>query len=154
MEFREEWDQLVSSARQRSVNADQGTDQDVRMMLASVETTGSSGGGGSPDLKASQDPWISASSVANELQVSTGSALTRLNAAHEGIAWGLEGFMTPAVLNEVRTTWGERLEDVKAECQRLVGTLREAGKSFGEVDARTAQSFGKQYGHGGSKVGR
>ncbi len=124
------------------------------MTLASTQARGSGGGSGSPDLKASQGPWTAASGVATALQASTGSAATRLSAAHEGVTWGLEGFMTPAVLNEVRTTWSDRLADVKAECHRLEGALRAAGKEFGEVDARVAHSFTKQQGRGDSRAGR
>ncbi|MFD9520570.1 hypothetical protein [Streptomyces sp. NPDC059979] len=35
----------------------------------------------------------------------------------------LEGFMLPAILGEVRTSWKGRLEDVRAECTRLALSL-------------------------------
>ncbi|WP_242582886.1 hypothetical protein [Streptomyces sp. MST-110588] len=62
--------------------------------------------------------------------------------------------MTPAVLNEVRASWSDRLGDVKAECHRLEGALRAAAKEFGEVDTRVAHSFPQQQGHGASQAGR
>ncbi|MFH8597679.1 hypothetical protein [Streptomyces rimosus] len=152
MDFHETWDQLVDAARQKSVSANRGSDEGAQMTLASAGTTGS--GGGSADIKFSQAPWTSASKVAGELQASTGMAVTKLNAAHEGVTWGLEGFMTPAALNEVRATWVERLAAAKAECQRLEGALIAAGKSFGEADSRVAQSFTQQSSHGDSKARR
>ncbi|AJT66208.3 hypothetical protein T261_4565 [Streptomyces lydicus] len=121
------------------------------MQLASAEANKS---GGSPDLKVSQAPWTTASGVANALQATTGSAASGLSAAHEGITWGLEGFLTPAALAEVRTSWEQRLGSIKAECHRLEGALKAAGKEFGEVDAKVAQSFAHQRGHDGSRKGR
>ncbi|MEN2421903.1 hypothetical protein AABB02_27840 [Streptomyces rimosus] len=152
MEFRETWDQLVSAARQKSVSVTQDSDHTSRMTIASAGSAGS--GGGSADLKFSQAPWMSASRVASQLQASTGAAVTKLNAAHEGVTWGLEGFLTPAVLDEVRTTWVERLEAAKTECQRLEGALIATGKSLGEADSRVAQSLGQQHSRGDSKTGR
>ncbi|WP_405529335.1 hypothetical protein OG592_15545 [Streptomyces avidinii] len=46
----------------------------------------------------------------------------------------LEGFMLPAILGEVRTSWKGRLEDVRAECTRLESALKSAGK--GEMSRR------------------
>lgn len=49
--------------------------------------------------------------------------------------------MLPAILGEVRTSWKGRLEDVRAECTRLEGSLKTAGKEFGEVDHRVKGGF-------------
>ncbi|UNO41062.1 hypothetical protein [Streptomyces sp. MST-110588] len=154
MEFRDEWDQLIRAARSRPDAEAQSSGQDARMTLASAQAKGGGGSSGSLDLKVSQEPWTSASGVANALQASTSVAATRLSAAHEGVTWGLEGFMTPAVLNEVRTSWIDRLGDVKAECHRLEGKLKAAAKEFGEVEARVAHSFPQQQSRGDSQAGR
>ncbi|MCX4691287.1 hypothetical protein [Streptomyces sp. NBC_01408] len=113
-----------------------------RMNLASANPPGGGGGGGgNKDLDVSQSPWTSASGVSAELTVTTSTALTRLDSAHEGVVPTLEGFMLPAVLGEVRTSWKGRLEDVRAECTRLEGSLKTAGKEFGEVDHRVKGGF-------------
>ncbi|WP_328788965.1 hypothetical protein [Streptomyces sp. NBC_00273] len=111
-----------------------------RMNLASANVP-AGGGGGSTDLDVSQAPWTSASGVSAELTVTTRTALTRLDSAHEGVVPTLEGFMLPAVLGEVRTSWKGRLEDVRSECTRLEGSLKTAGKEFGEVDHRVKGGF-------------
>ncbi|MEV7446425.1 hypothetical protein AB0O22_35665 [Streptomyces sp. NPDC091204] len=90
----------------------------------------------------SQGPWTSASGVSAELTVTANTALTRLDSAHEGVVPTLEGFMLPAILGEVRTSWKGRIEDVRAECTRLEGALKTAGKEFGEVDQRVKDGFG------------
>ncbi|MDJ0384156.1 hypothetical protein [Streptomyces sp. G-G2] len=121
-----EWEQLFGSG--------------AAMTLSSATAPGPAGGG-NPDLKASQGPWTGASAVASDLTGSTNAAVTRLDTSHDGVVPTLEGFMLPAVLGEVRTSWKGRLEDVRAECARLEGTLRTAGKEFGEIDVKIKQSF-------------
>lgn len=152
MEFQEEWDQLVSKAQSKPDDAAQGSGEAATMKLASAKANES--GGGSPNLKVTQRPWTSASAVAGALQASTGSAASRLKAAHEGVTWGLEGFMTPAALEGVRASWDERLGIIKAECLRLESALKKAGSAFGEVDSRVAQSFQHPRGHGNSRSGK
>ncbi|MFE9932847.1 hypothetical protein [Streptomyces sp. NPDC005533] len=115
-----------------------------RMSLASANAPAGGGGAGgdSKDLDVSQGPWTRASGVSAELTVTANTALTRLDSAHEGVVPTLEGFMLPAVLGEVRTSWKGRIEDVRAECTRLEGALKTAGKDFGEVDQRVKDGFG------------
>ncbi|MFB7180661.1 hypothetical protein ACFCYI_23520 [Streptomyces sp. NPDC056257] len=110
-----------------------------RMSLASANAPG--GGGGSKDLDVDQGPWTRAAGVSAELTITTNTALARLDSAHEGVVPTLEGFMLPAILGEVRTSWKGRLEDVRAECTRLEGSLKSAGKEFGEVDHRVRSGF-------------
>lgn len=117
-------------------------DASPRMTLASANAPGGDGGGGAKkDLDVSQGPWTRASGVSAELTVTTNTAMTRLDSAHEGVVPTLEGFMLPAILGEVRTSWKGRLEDVRAECTRLEGSLKSAGKEFGEVDTRVGGGF-------------
>ncbi|MFE2284148.1 hypothetical protein ACFXDJ_08245 [Streptomyces sp. NPDC059443] len=110
------------------------------MTLASAATPGDGGGGGG-GLDVQQGPWTTAAGVSAELTGATNSAVTRLETSHEGVVATLEGFMLPAILGEVRTSWKERLEDVRAECARLEASLRTAGKEFGEVDHRVKGDF-------------
>ncbi|MEU4731009.1 hypothetical protein [Streptomyces sp. NPDC023588] len=99
------------------------------------------GDGGGKDLDVHQGPWTGASGVSSELTVTTNAALGKLESSHEGVVPTLEGFMLPAILGEVRTSWKGRLEDVRAECTRLEGSLKTAGKEFGEVDHRVGAGF-------------
>lgn len=122
-----------------------------RMTLASAAAPGDGGGG---DLDVSQGLWTGASGVSSELSVSTSTAMNRLDGAHEGVVPTLEGFMLPAVLGEVRTSWKGRLEDVRAECTRLEGSLKSAGKEFGEVDHRVKSGFDGLHPDGASRADR
>ncbi|MFF1958320.1 hypothetical protein ACFVWX_15165 [Streptomyces sp. NPDC058220] len=111
------------------------------MNLASAATPVDGGGRGGPDLKVGQGPWTTASAVANGLHTSSATALTEMNTASEGVTGATEGFTSTAALNEIRTSWKERLTAVRDECARLEGALKSAGKEFGEQETRTKQRF-------------
>ncbi|MFF2061620.1 hypothetical protein ACFVWZ_07455 [Streptomyces sp. NPDC058200] len=111
------------------------------MNLASAATPVDGGGRGGPDLKVGQGPWTTASAVANGLHTSSATALTDMNTASEGVTGATEGFTSTAALNEIRTSWKERLTAVRDECARLEGALKSAGKEFGEQETRTKQRF-------------
>lgn len=96
----------------------------------------------------SEGPWTSASGVSSELTISTNTALSRLDSAHEGVIPTLEGFLLPAILGEVRTSWKGRLEDVRNECTRLEGSLKSVGKEFGEVNHRVKSGFDSLHSNG------
>ncbi|MEU3183599.1 hypothetical protein ABZ707_05195 [Streptomyces sp. NPDC006923] len=114
----------------------------ARTVLASAGTRGGGADdGGGPDLKAGQGPWTAASAVAGELGTSSAACLTELGTASEGVSSGARGFAGTAALEEVRTSWAERLTSVRDECSRLEGALRSAGKEFGEQEAQTKQRF-------------
>lgn len=128
-----EWEKLFGSG------SGPASDSGPGMRLASASTPGDGGGGGGLDVQ--HGPWTAAAGVSADLTGATNSAVTRLETAHEGVVATLEGFMLPAILGEVRTSWKERLEDVRAECTRLEAALRTAGKEFGEVDHRVEGGF-------------
>lgn len=93
-------------------------------------------GGGAPDIRFSKSPWSSAGKVAGELRTGTAGALTDLDSASEGVTAGTEGFGATAALEEIRTSWKDRLGAVRDECGRLDGVLKSVGKDFGEVDVK------------------
>ncbi|WP_330298318.1 hypothetical protein [Streptomyces sp. NBC_00503] len=131
-----EWEKLFGPVPGSGPASDSG----AQMTLASAATPGGGGGGGD-GLDVQHGPWTTAAGVSGELTGATNAAVTRLETSHEGVVATLEGFMLPAILGEVRTSWKERLEDVRAECTRMEASLRTAGKEFGEVDHRVKGGF-------------
>ncbi|MFI1400155.1 hypothetical protein [Streptomyces sp. NPDC020681] len=111
------------------------------MKLAHADPGGGSGNGGEPDLKVSSGPWTTASSVANALHTSSASALTELEEAAKVDAKRTEGFDSTAAMAEVLTSWKGRLTSVRDECTRLEGSLRSAGKEFGEQEIENRRRF-------------
>ncbi|MFI8002170.1 hypothetical protein [Streptomyces sp. NPDC086010] len=87
-------------------------------------------------------PWSFASGVAGDLRITSGSALTELATASEGVPAGTAGFASTRALTEVLTSWQERLGSVRDESSRLKSSLLAAAKEFGEQEVRTEQSFG------------
>ncbi|MFD5113858.1 hypothetical protein ACFWNG_16325 [Streptomyces sp. NPDC058391] len=123
-----------------------GTGMNLASAATPVDGSGRGGSGGhdgrgGPDLKVGQGPWTTASAVANGLHTSSATALTDMNTASEGVTGATEGFTSTAALNEIRTSWKERLSAVRDECARLEGALKSAGKEFGEQETRTKQRF-------------
>ncbi|MGG8407086.1 hypothetical protein ACM614_10915 [Streptomyces sp. 12297] len=103
--------------------------------------SGGSGGAGGADLKADPAPWSAAGAVANALQGDTGTALTELGTAHEGVAAGTAGFASTAALDTIRGSWQTRLGAVRDECGRLAHALVATGKDFGEREDDTARTM-------------
>ncbi|WP_188272839.1 hypothetical protein [Streptomyces sp. CBMA152] len=123
-----QWDELFAGAPGGADGS--GTASDGRMRLASA------GGSGAPDIQFSKSPWSSAGGVAGELRTGTAGALADLDAASEGVTKGTEGFGATAALEEIRTSWKDRLGSVRDECGRLGGVLKSVGKDFGETDVQ------------------
>ncbi|GGP94553.1 hypothetical protein GCM10010278_85540 [Streptomyces melanogenes] len=126
-----QWDELFAGAPPRSGGQEPPA---AGMRLASAN--GKEGGGGAPDIQFSKSPWSSAGKVAGELRTGTAGALADLDSASEGVTAGTAGFGATAALEEIRTTWKDRLGAVRDECGRLDGVLRSVGKDFGEVDVK------------------
>ncbi|MFJ6698578.1 hypothetical protein ACIQM4_21235 [Streptomyces sp. NPDC091272] len=85
-------------------------------------------------LKHSDKPWNDAATVAQSLATSMGSAKTELSAGNNGVAKGADGLASIAVLKGVLTSWDERLESARAECQSLAPKLRQASGTQGGAD--------------------
>ncbi|MEU4358254.1 hypothetical protein ACFYNW_28080 [Streptomyces virginiae] len=102
---------------------------------------GGGGGGGAPDLKHSKGPWTSASSTAGDLRTSTETSRAALGPGHEGVDTGAAGLSSVAALKSVLTSWEERLQSVRDECEQLKGTLLKVAKEMGETDAAIETSF-------------
>ncbi|MEU8520749.1 hypothetical protein [Streptomyces sp. NBC_01216] len=107
------------------------------MTLAGLPAEDRGGGGGDANLKADEGPWHGAGRTSGELRVSTGTALTDLGTANEGVTGGTAGFDSSAALTEILGTWKTRLTAVRDECGRLETALRSAGRDFGEREADT-----------------
>ncbi|MFF3453136.1 hypothetical protein ACFYXH_02180 [Streptomyces sp. NPDC002730] len=112
----------------------------ARMSLASANAPGDGGRGG-PDHKASQGPWTRASGVADALHTSSASALTELETAAKVEAKSTAGLDSTKAMSEVLGSWKVRLTAVRDECGRLEGSLKSAGKEFGEQEVRIKRTF-------------
>ncbi|MEV0410390.1 hypothetical protein AB0I68_06130 [Streptomyces sp. NPDC050448] len=117
-----------------------GAGSGPRMTLASAGPS-SGGSGGGPDLQASQGPWTSAGNIAGALRTSSATAVTELATANEGVSGATGGFSSTAALTEILGTWTTRLTAVRDECGRLNGSLKTAGRDFGERDIAVRQTF-------------
>jgi hypothetical protein len=111
------------------------------MTLASADAPGGWRDSGAPDLKASGGPWTTASGVADALHTSSASALTDLGTAAKVEAKNSEGLDSTKAMDEVLGSWKVRLTAVRDECQRLEGSLKSAGKEFGEREIATRKKF-------------
>ncbi|CAM5563647.1 hypothetical protein [Streptomyces avidinii] len=134
MSYSERWQELFGPA-----------DGGPAMRLASVAPdpgTGGGGAGGGPgNLKHSNGPWTSASGTAGDLRTSTETSRSALGPGHEGIESGAAGLSSVAALKSVLTSWEERLQSVRDECEQLKGTLLTVAKEMGETDAAIKTSF-------------
>ncbi|PKV86950.1 hypothetical protein [Streptomyces sp. TLI_146] len=134
-----QWDELFAGAPLRSGGQEPSA---AGMRLASANGKSADGkGGGAPDVQFSKSPWSSAGKVAGELRTGTAGALADLDSASEGVTAGTEGFGATAALEEIRTTWKDRLGAVRDECGRLDGVLKSVGKEFGEVDVKVGNDM-------------
>ncbi|MFD9484707.1 hypothetical protein [Streptomyces sp. NPDC059991] len=125
-----QWEELFAGTPPRSGGQEPPA---AGMRLASANGKDS---GGAPDIQFSKSPWSSAGKVAGELRTGTAGALADLDSASEGVTAGTEGFGATAALEEIRTSWKDRLGAVRDECGRLDGVLKSVGKEFGETDVK------------------
>lgn len=129
----DEWEQLKSAARQSA-----GMQLDQVAGASGSPGLPTRGNGNKDDLKHSAAPWNRAAGTADSLRTSTNSTRTALSTAHAGMAGGLAGLASLAELTSVLTSWEERLDAVRDECQTLGPKLRAVGKELIGVDARIA----------------
>ncbi|WP_406343343.1 hypothetical protein [Streptomyces sp. NBC_00648] len=129
-----QWDELFAGAPTRPGGQEPPA---AGMRLASANGKSANGtDSGAPDIQFSKAPWSSAGKVAGELRTGTAGALADLDSASEGVTAGTEGFGATAALEEIRTSWKDRLGVVRDECGRLDGVLKSVGKEFGETDVQ------------------
>ncbi|MFJ2752131.1 hypothetical protein [Streptomyces sp. NPDC087297] len=130
MSYSERWQELFGPA-----------DGGPAMRLASAAPDPGTGGGGTDGLKHSNGPWTSASGTAGDLRTSTEKSRAALGPGHEGIDTGAAGLSSVAALKSVLTSWEERLQAVRDECEHLKGSLLTVAKEMGETDAAIETSF-------------
>ncbi|WP_051836447.1 hypothetical protein [Streptomyces sp. NRRL F-2580] len=111
------------------------------MRLASAAPDPGTGGGGTGGLNHSNGPWTSASGTAGDLRTSTETSRSALGPGHEGVESGAAGFSSVAALKSVLTSWEERLQAVRDECEQLKGTLLTVAKEMGETETAIETSF-------------
>ncbi|MGW2063778.1 hypothetical protein ACWCO9_24655 [Streptomyces sp. NPDC001937] len=145
MQYSDQWQKLFDLAEQpRAMAVDEAT---ARMSLASAApehsggSSGRTGEGGGEGLQHSGGPWTSASGTADTLRTNTALSRNRLGPAHEGVASGLKGLSSLAVLTSVRESWEGRLASVRDECQSLKGALSNVAKEMGETETAVKNSF-------------
>ncbi|WP_052757666.1 hypothetical protein [Streptomyces yangpuensis] len=132
MSYSERWEELFGPA-----------DDGPAMRLASTAPdpgTGG-GGGGTGNLQHTKGPWTSASRTAGDLRTTTETSRAALGPGHEGVKAGAAGLSSVAALGSVLTSWEERLQSVRDECEQLKGTLLKVAKEMGETDAAVDASF-------------
>ncbi|MFH8577276.1 hypothetical protein OHB11_12090 [Streptomyces zaomyceticus] len=140
MPYSERWQELFGP-----------TDGGATMTLASTAPGPGTGGGGTGNLKHSGGPWTSASGTAGELRTSTETSRSALGPGHEGVEAGAAGLTSVAALKGVLTSWEERLQAVRDECEQLKGPLRAVAEEMGETETAIGNSF--KGADGGGKAG-
>ncbi|MFE2291320.1 hypothetical protein [Streptomyces sp. NPDC059452] len=116
-------------------------DEGPEMRLASAASGPGTGTGGTGKLKHSKGPWTSASGTAGDLRTRTEKSRSALRPGHEGIEVGAAGLSSVAALKSVLTSWEERLQAVRDECEQLKGTLLSVAKEMGETEAAVDKSL-------------
>ncbi|MBT2404842.1 MULTISPECIES: hypothetical protein [unclassified Streptomyces] len=111
------------------------------MRLASAAPDPGTGGGVTGNLKHSNRPWTSASGTAGDLRTSTETSRLALGPGHEGVEAGAAGLSSVVALKSVLTSWEERLQAVRDECEQLKGTLLTVAKEMGETETAIETSF-------------
>lgn len=137
MSYSERWQELFGP-----------TDGGPAMTLASAAP--GTGGGGTGGLEHSNGPWTSASGTAGDLRTSTETSRSALGSGHEGVVSAGAGLSSVAALQGVLTSWEERLQAVRDECEQLKGSLLTVAKEMGETDAGVGSSF--KGGDGGAEA--
>ncbi|WP_371625071.1 hypothetical protein OG245_21250 [Streptomyces sp. NBC_01116] len=111
------------------------------MRLASASNDAGAGPGGTGRLTYSKGPWTSASGTAGDLRTRAGTSRSVLGRGHEGVEAGAAGLRSVAALKSVLTSWEERLQAVRDECEQLKGNLLTVAKEMGESETGTKSSF-------------
>ncbi|MEU1281938.1 amino acid ABC transporter permease [Streptomyces sp. NPDC005805] len=127
----DEWDELKASAAERD---------SAGMQLNGIPEEGRhdrANGGGDGRLKHSAKPWNQAAGTASSLGVSTQNSKGNLSKGHAGMAAGLEGLASLGELKSVLTSWENRLQAVRDECEALEPKLRQVPKDLTGVDSAT-----------------
>ncbi|MEV1044387.1 hypothetical protein [Streptomyces sp. NPDC049916] len=111
------------------------------MRLASAPPHAGADAGGTGGLQHSKGPWTSASGTADELRTRTEASRSALGRGCEGIETGTAGLSSVAALRSVLTSWEERLQAVRDECDQLTGNLLKVAKDMGETETGVKASF-------------
>ncbi|WP_103534903.1 hypothetical protein [Streptomyces sp. SM11] len=130
MSYSERWQELFGP-----------TGDGPAMRLASTSNDPGAGTGGTGNLSYSKGPWTSASSTADDLRTRTETSRTALGRGHEGVETGAAGLSSVTALKGVLTSWEERLQAVRDECEQLEGTLLTVAKEMGETETAIKTSF-------------
>ncbi|MFH9135179.1 hypothetical protein [Streptomyces sp. NPDC017524] len=117
------------------------TDGGPALRLASASSDAGAGSGGTGKLKYTKGPWTSASGTAGDLRTRAETSRSVLGRGHEGVAAGLAGLSSVAALKSVLTSWEERLQAVRDECEQLKGNLLTVAKEMGESETGVKSSF-------------
>ncbi|MER6020912.1 hypothetical protein [Streptomyces anulatus] len=111
------------------------------MKLASASSDAGAGSAGTGRLKHSKGPWTSASGTADDLRTRAGTSRSVLGRGHEGVEAGAAGLSSVAALKSVLTSWEERLQAVRDECEQLKGNLLTVAKEMGESETAVKSSL-------------
>nr|WP_274031986.1 hypothetical protein [Streptomyces sp. MMBL 11-1] len=111
------------------------------MRLASASDDPGAGSGGTGNLKYSKSPWTSASGTAGDLRTRAEKSRSVLGRGHVGVEAGAAGLSSVAALKSVLTSWEERLQTVRDECEQLEGNLLTVAKEMGESETDVKSSL-------------
>ncbi|MEU3977629.1 hypothetical protein [Streptomyces bacillaris] len=117
-------------------------DEGPAMRLASAEASApGTGAAGTGTLRHSKGPWTSASGTAGDLRTRTETSRSALRRGHEGVDAGAAGLSSVTALKSVLTSWEDRLQSVRNECEHLKGALLAVAKEMGETETAVEKSF-------------
>ncbi|MEV0735455.1 amino acid ABC transporter permease [Streptomyces sp. NPDC050549] len=135
----DEWEQMKAAAAERH-----STHMQLNQMVpdsgGSAPASGAKTGTGddSGSLRHTNGPWGRAADTADDLKTSTESTKKSLQSSHTGVSSGASGLASLSALKTVLTSWENRLEAVRDECESLDPKLRAVAKDMGETDSTVA----------------
>ncbi|MFC8288181.1 MULTISPECIES: hypothetical protein [Streptomyces] len=131
---------MSHSERWQEMFGPPGEEPAMRLASAAASDPGP-GASGTGNLKHSKGPWTSASGTAGELRTRTETSRSALRRGHEGVEAGAVGLSSVAALKSVLTSWEDRLQSVRDECEQLKGALLTVAKEMGETETAVEKSF-------------
>lgn len=135
----DEWEQIKAAAAERH-----STQMQLNQLPADLGGSAPTGGaktgtgGGSGTLLHSNGPWSRAAGTADDLKTRTESTKKSLQSSHTRVSSGAAGLASLGALKTVLTSWENRLEAVRSECESLEPKLRAVARDMGETDSAVA----------------
>ncbi|WP_185994134.1 type VII secretion target [Streptomyces benahoarensis] len=94
-----------------------------------------------PDTDVQPKTLRTAAGQGEEMQSGVASAISALNAHHQGLPGQTAGFSFAQQLMRTQHSWQARLGDVRNECGDVAQSLRKSADNYETNDDNTARSF-------------